>query len=138
MIDIPGLINGLACALREPNFPDTSSIVSLLNLDMSHATVTKTQRGNLGINGAHLNGPVEVGVAAGVTPRRELNLVLLDSQVPYPQFQENVFGERQRIQNSKFGPGLALLFEVDGLKCGLTASAPDGVVQCLFCEEPSN
>lgn len=137
MIDISNLITGLTRAIREPNFPNASSIASLLNLDISHASVTKTRRGNLGINGARLNGTVEAGVAGGVTPRRELNLIFLDSQVPYAPFNKTVFGDHQRIQDSKFGPGLALLFEVNGLQCGLTASAPDGVVQCLFCEEPS-
>jgi hypothetical protein len=137
MIDIRQLLSGLARVLRSADFPDAASIASALDLDISTARITKTKLGSMGINGAHLDGSgVEIGIACGITPQREIWLLMENSSTPYRDVKDEIFGADQRIVPSKHGAGFGVLFEINGLTCGYTASSPDGDVDSLFCEAP--
>ena len=80
---------------------------------------------------------IEVGVVCGVTPRREIWLLANKSSIQYPDLKDEIFGADQRVVPSKLNAGLGVLFEIDALTCGYTASCPDGDVDSFFCEEPS-
>jgi hypothetical protein len=136
MIDISRLIVGLTQAFRSADFPNAETIAGFLDLNLSSARITRTERGPFGIHHALLAPDVEVGVIGALSPRRQLVLIFVDSQIPYREFAGAVFGANQRIQYSKFSQGFAVLFDVDEL-CGiLTASGPDGVVETLSVEAP--
>lgn len=137
VINIRQLLSGLTRVLGSADFPDAAGIASVLDLDISRARITKTKLGNMGINGAYLEGSgVEVGIGCGITPRREIWLLIENSSMPYRDVKDEVLGKDQRIVPSKRGAGFGVLFEVNGLTCGYTASSPDGDVDSLFCEKP--
>ncbi|MGP0057849.1 MAG: hypothetical protein ACLPID_00970 [Beijerinckiaceae bacterium] len=137
MIDIRHLLAGLMRALRSADFPDANTLAAVLDLNISQARITKTKQGNMGINGARLNGSaVEVGITCGITPRREIWLLFDNSSTPYRDVKDEIFGANQRVQPSKRSAGFGVLFEIDGLICGFTVSSSDGDVDSLFCEEP--
>lgn len=81
-------------------------------------------------------GAIEVAVVGGVKPGLALHLIFLNPTLPYRSVSGETFGANQRVRPSKYSPGLGLVFERAGFLCGLTASAPDGVIESLFCEEP--
>lgn len=136
MIDIHQLLVGLARTIRSTDFPDATALAATLDLDISQASITKTETNTVAIYGARLNGDLDIGIVCGVAPRRSIWLVFSTSSLSYGDLEGEVFGKNQRIEVSKFNDGLALLFEMDGWICGLTASLPEKAVLCLFCEEP--
>ncbi len=136
MINIHQLLVGLTQVIGKVDFPDAASLATALDLDISQASVTETKLRTMCINTARLNSSAtEVGIACGVTPRREIWLIFVNPSIHYRDLKDEVFGANQRIQPSKLRKGLGVLFELDGWTCGLTASSPDGVLQSLFCEE---
>lgn len=136
MIDIRQLLSELTQVIRSADFPDATSFARALDLDISAARITNAKSG-MCINGARLNGTaVNVGIACGVTPWREIWLLFDNSSVPYRDVNDEIFGADQRIVPSKRSAGFGVLFEIDGWTCGYTASSADGDVDSLFCEEP--
>ncbi|MHB8885824.1 MAG: hypothetical protein ACYC5H_12255 [Methylovirgula sp.] len=137
MIDIHKLLRGLTQTIRGADFPDTTSLASALDLDISEAKITKMKFGNTIISGAHLSGSsIVIDVVCGVTPWREIWILFDNASIPYRDVTDEIFGADQRIIPSKLSPGFGVLFEIDGWTCGFTASSPDGDVDSLFCEEP--
>jgi hypothetical protein len=134
MIDIRNILAGMATAIQSRNFPNVTEIASALGLDLSGATITTTKGAVVAITGARL--PVltgEIGVAAGSTPHKTLDFVFFKSTIPVGPYFEAATRDNQRVDPSKHGEGLTIAFRIDGLDCGLTASAPDGVIETLFC-----
>jgi hypothetical protein len=78
---------------------------------------------------------IEIGIACGITPWREIWLVFLNPSLAYPSLKTRAFGANQRVQPSKLSAGLAVLCEINGSNCGLTVSSFEGFLQTLFCEE---
>jgi hypothetical protein len=137
MIDIHQLLAGLAKVIRSADFPDATTLATVLDLDISQSSIMKTKLSGMCIDRARLNrSAVEVGIACGIAPWREIWLIFLNPQIPYRDVKDEVFGANQHIQPSKLSTGFGVLCEIDGLSCGFTASSPDGVLQTLFCEEP--
>ena len=134
MINIGQLISGLTHLIGESEFPDAAILAAALGLDISQAAITKTKQGNLGINGARLNGS-GVGIACGLVPRREIWILFDNSSTPYRAVRDETFGANQRIEQSKVGTGFGVVFEIGGLVCGYTADSPDADVDAIFCEE---
>ncbi len=135
MIDIRHTILKLAEVLQREDFPDAKTIAALLDLDIAGGRITKTKGGAFGIDAARLEDGVEVAVVGGLKPRRTLHLIFLNPSIPYRSVSDETFGANQRVRLSKYSPGLGFVFEREGLLCGLTASAPDGAIESLFCEE---
>lgn len=135
VVEINQILARLVTAIQSKNFPDSSQIASALGLDLSKATITTTKGGVIAITGARLPAlsTADVGVAAGSTPYRTLDLVFSDSKIPVGPYFEAATRDNQRIEPSKHGKGLTIASRIDGFDCGLTASAPDGVVETLFC-----
>jgi hypothetical protein len=134
IIDIDQILAGMVAAIRSSDFPNRSEIASELGLDLSEATVTTTQSGIVSIIGARLPASTaEIGVVGASTPRKTLDFAFLDSTIPVCPYIEARLGAGQHIQPSKHGKGLTIRFSIDGFDCGITASAPDGVVETLFC-----
>ena len=135
MIEIDHILAAMVAAIQSRNFPDSSQIASALGLDLSKATITTTKAGVIAITGARLPAlpTADIGVAAGSTPYRTLDLVFSDSTIPVRPYFEAATRDNQRIEPSKRGKGLTIASGIDGFDCGLTASAPDGVVETLFC-----
>jgi hypothetical protein len=135
MIDVHQILARMVTAIQSRNFPDSSEIASALTLDLSKATITTTKGGVIAIVGARLPtlSTAGVGVVAGSMPHRTLDLVLSDSAIPVGPYFEAATTDNQRIEPSKHGKGLTIAFGIDGFDCGLTASAPDGVIETLFC-----
>lgn len=137
MPDIHRLLNGLTQAISEAGFPDATSLVKSLDLDISKASIIKTKRGNMCISGARTNkSALMIGIACGLVPSREIWLLLDDSSVAYQDVKDQIFGTDQRLVQSKLSAGFGVLFEIGGWTCGYTASSPDGRLETLFCEEP--
>ncbi|MGO9007603.1 MAG: hypothetical protein ACLQIQ_08650 [Beijerinckiaceae bacterium] len=137
MIDIHQLLAGLTQAIEHADFPDSTSLATALDLDISDSSIMKTKLSSMCINRAHLNrSGTEVGIACTTTPRREIWLIFLNPLIPYRDVKDEIFGTNQHIKQSKLSTGFGVLFEIDGLTCGFTASSPDGDVDSLFCEEP--
>jgi hypothetical protein len=134
MIDVYKILAEMVAAIQSRNFPNSSEIASALGLDLSKATITTTKGGVIAITGAGLPAlSTDVGVVAGSMPHRTLDLVFSDSTIPVgPYFQASP-RDNQRIEPSKHGKCLTIASGIDGFDCGLTASAPDGVVETLFC-----
>ena len=124
MINIHQLLTGLTRAIGDADFPDAANLATVLDLDISKAVITKTETDTVAIYGARLNRDVDVGLVCGVTPRRSIWLVFSASSLSYGGLEGEAFGKNQRIEVSKFNDGLAVLFEMDGWICGLTASLP--------------
>lgn len=135
MIDAHKILAEMVAAIQSRNFPNSSQIASALGLDLSKATITTTKGGVIAITGARLPAlsTADVGVVASSTPYRTLDLAFSDSTIPVGSYFEAATRDNQRIEPSKHGKGLAITSEIDGFDCGLTASAPDGVVETLFC-----
>ncbi len=139
MIDIRRLLSGLTQAIGRADFPNATTLATTLDLDTSQARIMTTKKRNLAINGARLNSSgVGINIACGITPQREIWLLMENSSTPYRDVKDEIFGADQRIIPSKRGAGFGVLFEIDGLTCGYTASAPDSDVDALFCEEFPN
>jgi hypothetical protein len=136
MIDIHQLLTGLARTICNASFPDATALAAALDLDISQAKITKTEASTVAINGARLNGDLDIGIVCGVAPRRSIWLIFSTPSLSYRDLEDETFGSNQRIEVSKFNDGLAVLFVMDGWICGLTASLPEKTVLCLFCEEP--
>jgi hypothetical protein len=138
VVDINQILAGMVAAIQDRQFPVGSEIASALALDLSGATITTTQSGLVSIIGARLPASTtEIGVVGASTPRKTLDFVFLDSTVPVGPYIEARLGAGQHIQPSKHGNGLTIGFSIDGFDCGITASAPDGVVETLFCAAQS-
>jgi hypothetical protein len=136
MVDIDKILAGMVTAIQSRNFPNGSEIASTLGLDLSKATTTTTNGGVVAIIGARLQSllTAEVGVAGGSMPHKTLDFVFFNSTIPVGSYFEAATRDSdQRIEPSKHGRGLAIAFGIDGFDCGFTASAPDGVVETLFC-----
>jgi hypothetical protein len=135
MIDVYKILAEMVAAIQSRNFPNSSEIASALGLDPSQATITATKGGVIAITGARLPAlsTADVGVVAGSTSHRTLDLVFSDSTIPVGPYFEASTRDNQRIEPSKHGKGLTIISGIDGFDCGLTASAPDGVVETLFC-----
>jgi len=135
MIDFHRLFAELVQTMQSVDFPNANTIVKKLDLNVRAARISKTKSGLLTIYGANLReSAAEIDVIAALTPRQALNLLFSNSQIPYDDVRDEIFGPDQRIQQSQRSEGFAILFQADGLACGLTASGPNGVVECLFCE----
>lgn len=136
MLDIRRLLYGLTQTIGRADFPDAAALAAALNVDLSHARVTKTKKGNLAIQDAHLNdGGLTLDIACGVAPPHDIWLLIKDSALPYRNIKDEIFGADQRIQGSKFSTGFGVIFEIDGWTCGFTAPSPEGDVDSLFCQE---
>jgi hypothetical protein len=135
MIDINQIFAGMVSAIQSSDFPDWSKIASILGLDLSEATITATDGGAVAIVGARLPAQpaVEVGVAGLSKPRKTLDFVFFNSGIPLAPYVEAVLGSDQRVEPSTHGKGLTIAFRMGDFNCGITASAPDGVVETLFC-----
>ena len=59
-----------------------------------------------------------------------------DPQLPYQHIEGKVLGIDQRIQKSKLSEGIAVLFQLHGLSCAITASAANGMIETIFCKAP--
>jgi len=137
VINISETISKLVEAVRRVDFPDAKTTAALRDLDIAGARITETKGGSWGIDiGRLAGGAIEVAVLGGVKPRRTLHLIFLNPAIPFRNVSGETFGANQRVKLSKCSPGLGLVFEKAGLPCGMTASAPDGVIESLFCEEP--
>jgi hypothetical protein len=136
MIDIHQLFYGLTKVIDQADFPNAAAIAIALDMDLSIASVMKTDSGTVAIHEARLDSGADVGIISGLAPRRSIWLMLLNPAVSCPGYEEESFGSNQRIEISKFNDGAAILFEQDGWICGLTVSLPGRTVRCLFCEEP--
>lgn len=135
MIDLPRQIAGLAEAIRSEKYPDVAAIANLPHLDVSAAKTAETKRGVLAVYGARLDDGTQADVIGVASPRKLLHISLPNSSIPYQAASNQIFGLNQRIERSRFSEGLAVVFEIDGLICGFTASGPNGVIESLFCEE---
>jgi hypothetical protein len=134
MIDIRNILAGMVTAIQSRNFPNVSEIASALGLDLSRATITTTKGAVIAITGARLPDlTAEIGVAGGSTPRKTLDFVFFNSTIPVGSYLEAATRDNQHVEPSKHGEGLTIAFNIDGFDCGLTASAPDGVIETLFC-----
>ncbi len=137
MIDIRRLLSGLTQAISSADFPSATTLATALDLDLSGARVVQTKSKLMAIHDARLNGSgVEISIACGITPQREIWLLMENSSTPYQDVKDEIFGADQQVIPSKRGAGFGVLFEIDGLTCGYTASSPDSDVDALFCEEP--
>jgi hypothetical protein len=134
MIDVPHLLTRMVETLQAEEFPNAGDIAAALDLDMSAARVIITPRGPLGIDNARLTGGDEVDVIGAIEPKREIVLLFSESRIPYRDFVGAALGPNQRIQYSKYSPGLAILFDVGQFLGILTASGSDGIVQSLSLE----
>jgi hypothetical protein len=138
MLDINQMLADMVTAIQSHDFPDGSTIASTLGLDLSGATITRTDNGAIAITGARLpESTAEVGVAGASTPRKTLNVVFFGSTIPVGPCAEAAAGLGQHIEQSKHGRGFAIEFRIDGFDCGLTASERGGVVETLFCAAPA-
>jgi hypothetical protein len=139
MIDLNQILAGMAAAIQSSDFPNASEMAASLGLDLSTATVTVTRSGAIAIIGARFPAlpTAEVEVAGAARPRKTLDLAFFNSAIPVGPYVEAAARGEQRIERSKHGEGLAILFTVDGFDCGMTASGRDGVVETLFCAAPA-
>ena len=135
MIDLNQILASMTAAIQSSEFPNSSEIAGAPGLDLSTATITTTRSGVLAIVGARLPAlsNAEVGVVGASTPRKGLDWVFFNSTIPVGPYLEAAAGDGRRVERSKHGQGLTIAFEIDEFDCGMTASAPDGVVQTLFC-----
>lgn len=137
MINIHQLLVGLTQAIRGADFPSAEILATALDLDLSGARISQTKSKLMAIHNARLNGGgVGINIACGIVPRREIWLLIKNSSTPYRDVKDEIFGADQRVIPSKRSVGFGVLFKIDGLTCGYTASSPDSDVDALFCEEP--
>jgi hypothetical protein len=134
MIDLRKMIAGMARVTPAADFPDAHVIAEALGLEMTYATTAKMKHGDLVLRGATLdNGAIDVRVLGALSPKRELFLTFEHSRLAYRDIEGETFGKDQRIQKSRFGEGLGVVFYIDDLEFAITASSPDGVVEAIFC-----
>jgi hypothetical protein len=134
MVEINQILASMVKTIQSRRFPADSEIASTLGLDLSRATVTTTKSGVVSILGAHLPAStIEVGVVGASTPRKTLDFVFLDSAIPVGPYIAERLGAGQHIEQSEHSNGLTIAFSIDGIDCGITASARDGVIETLFC-----
>jgi hypothetical protein len=137
MINIRQLLVGLTQAIRGADFPNAATLATALDLDLSDARISQTKSKLMLVRDARLKGSgAGVNIACGLTPRREIWLIIENSSTPHRDVKDETFGANQRVIPSKRGAGFGVLFEIDGLTCGYTASSTDSDVDALFCEEP--
>jgi hypothetical protein len=136
MIDLSRQISALVQVIRSEDYPNVAAIANLSLLDVSGVTTAETKRGVLAVYGARLDDGTQADVIGVASPRKLIHVSLPNSSISYQDVSNEIFGSNQRIQHSKYSRGLAVLFEIDGLTCGFTASGPNGVIESLFCEEP--
>jgi hypothetical protein len=139
MIDLNQILAGMAFAIRSNDFPNSSDVASALRLDLSTATITTTGDGAMAIMGARLLtlSTAEIGLAGASTPRKRLDCVFFNSSIPVGPYVEMAVRDGRGIERSKRRKGLTITFRIDGFDCGITASAPNGVVETLFCAAQS-
>ena len=133
MIEIGRLLANMRLAIQSAGFPNAVSVASQLGLDLSSANVTETDKGLVSVVGALLSTS-PVGVVAAVAPRRRLDLIFIEPSVSIKSCLARRLEFDQRIEPSKHGAGIAILFSRDGLDCGVTASGMEGVIETLFCQ----
>jgi hypothetical protein len=137
LIDFHQLFTNLVSVVQSAHVRDVDTIADRLSLDVSKAKISKTKHGLTTIYGAQLGASLtEIDLLVSVTPRRELWLLFPNSRIPYEDVRDKTFGINQRIEQSKFSEGFAILFPMNGFICGLTAPGPNGFVGSVFCEEP--
>jgi hypothetical protein len=138
MIQINQILAGMVAAVRSPQFPASSEISSALGIDLSGATTTTTQSGIVSILGARLpESTMEIGIVGASAPRKTLDFVFLKPAIPVGPCIDAPLGVDQHIEPSKHGAGLTIAFTIDGVSSGITASAPEGVIETLFCAAQS-
>jgi hypothetical protein len=135
MIDLRKAIAGIVRVMLAADFPEAGSIAKALHLDMAHAVLSTMKGGNLIIRDATLDG-VEVYIIAAITPRRDFYLFLRDAKIRYRDIEDEVFGDDQRINKSRYSEGFAVVFHIDGLECALTPDSQDAVVDAILCRPP--
>jgi hypothetical protein len=135
-MDIQSLLTELARAIQSPDFPSASAIPAALGLDMSHATVTQTPTGPVGINDAIMPDFGDVGVIAAISPIRQIVVVFRSHRPAYREIASATLGGNQHVQSSNRGEGLAVIFDIGPLKGVLTASGPNGIIETLSVEAP--
>ena len=134
MIDLRELIAGLTRLMLASDFPDANVIAGTLQLDMSRANVVTMKSGDLLIGEVALDdGAAGADVIAMPPPRREFIVLFRRPDLPYRAIEGKIFGQRQRVQQSKVSDGFAVVFLVEGFEFAITASSPDGAVEALFC-----
>jgi len=136
MIDITQILTEMVAAIQSDDFPSGSEIASVLGLDLSAATITVTDGGAVAITGARLPAQptAEIGVAGFSKPRKTLDFVFFNSDIPVaPYVEAATGGGDHRIEPSTHGNGLTIAFRLNGIDCGITASGPDGLIETLFC-----
>jgi hypothetical protein len=135
MIDIRELLTGLTRVIGGADFPDISHLAFVLDLDISQARIAKTKQGSLGINGARLSpGAVEICIACGIAPWREIWLLFDNPSTPYEDVKDAIFGAHQRIKPSKRSAGFGFLFEIDGWTCGFRHPRRTGMWTASFAK----
>lgn len=138
MIDIGHLLSGLVSTAGGAEFPEITGLVSRLDLDASKARIGATKRVEC-INGVSLKNTGQMlNVVWGVAPRRSIWLLFDGPSVPYSSLTGEVFGKNQQIQPSKFGAGFAIVFEIDGWRCGYTVDSEASNISAVFCESPDS
>ncbi len=138
MIEINQILAGMVTAIQSPQFPASSEISSALGLDLSGAAITTTKSGIVSILGVRLpESTMEIGVVGASAPRKTLDFVFLKPAIPVSPCIRAPLGLDQHIEPSKHGAGLTIAFTIDGINCGITASAPEGVIETLFCAAQS-
>jgi hypothetical protein len=137
MIDFRTLFTELVQIVETNDFPNADTISHALDIDVSAATIAKTKGGLLTIyDGRMGDKKTAVDVLAALKPMLSLDLLFSNSDIPYRDADGMVFGANQRLEQSKRSEGFAIIFQENGLTCGLTASSKYGVVQSLFCHAP--
>ena len=133
MIDLRNIIDAMARVTPADDYPDADALAAALGLDMTYASLATMKQGNLLVRGARLleGGPVHI--VAALSPRRELFLSFEDSGLPYREIAGATFGAEQRLQQSRFSEGFAIVFHIDGLEFVITTDSPDSKVGAIFC-----
>jgi hypothetical protein len=137
-VEINQILAGMVAAIRSPRFPASSEISSALGINLSGATTMTTQSRFVSILGARLpESTMEIGIVGASAPRRTLDFVFLKPAIPVGPCIDAPLGADQHIEPSKHGSGLTIALTIDGVSCGITASAPEGVIETLFCAAQS-
>jgi hypothetical protein len=135
MIDLPRLFRGLLQLVRNDELLDARAIGDSLDLDVSGARITNTKNKFITIRDARLRDGGGVVVISGVTPRRLITALFENPTLAFAAIEGETFGPGQRILPSRYSDGFAVVFEEAGLRCGLTVSGENGVVDSVFCQE---
>jgi hypothetical protein len=135
MIEIDHMPAAMVAAIQSRNFPNSPQNRFRTRARSLESDDYNDKGGVIAITGARLPAlsTAGVGVVAGSMPYRTLDLVFSNSTIPVGSYFEAARRDNQRIERSKHGKGLTIASGIDGFDCGLTASAPDGVIETLFC-----